>query len=624
MSDFEDDYDVYGSMESAEPIQQSVDVSSLVVSRRGLEGGSSGFGGSEGVAGVSGGSEGGEGVGGASSGSEGWEGAGGASSGSEGVAIAPGVSTAEDEWDEYEIDGTDEEESKPLESRIVFDDEDEDFSEEDTISAEERARIHADTVMTTLVQGGNANKDRRNFLYGNATPELFRDENFVLYSIMYGYRNDNFPIDREFIETYLDLHPNLIENNSKRLDINAYGSVDGSAARGYAAGVVKYYDELIKRQPIDDETFFRSFENYLLYYQQIQGARLYSDAMTILQDGLKTRNKAGMLAGFEDSRDYLQRGIADIEGQINRNNGSGYISLREAITAPKAKNQVIMVTDFVDIQELTDHFGGLYTGQLITVVGPPKAGKSKLTARWVHNALMNGKNVTVWPVEGGIEMWTAQLRAIHFDYTYNKGTTDPREQKVGISQQVILQDKYDEVGLSEFRALEHASAQDLIGNGEYGQLDFVDRAFTVDTFLDSIDVSVKNNNSSMVAVDYMQLIQPNPGQTKQQALSTAYPRILDYAKKNNVLFVSPAQYSQEAVKNANKSGMNSQDLRVSVGESSEIVRSSDIVIAMSGSTEDLRNHRVWFESIPSRFAEPFERFHVYADLATCNFVSEEE
>lgn len=541
---------------------------------------------------------------------------------SDGSQAVPGAGTPFDAGVVFEDDELDDVPARPSQgtAEIVFDDDDEETGK--VLTLEDKARIHADKMLATLLSEESALNGRRKFMFANAVPDLFRDEPYVLYSLMYRNKEGDYQIDREFAEIFFEQNLGMVDKAQHRIDINAYGAVDGSSALGYATGVLKYMDYLGTIEPLSEAEFQKSFDTYMLYYQSIEGASLLSDGMTILQDGLKTKSKRGLLAGFNDSKDYINTGLARIEGNLDRNKGTGFVTLRESILSPLENNKVELITDFGDIQELTDHYGGIYTGNLITVVGPPKAGKSKLTTRWAHNAIMSGQNVTIWPVEGGVSMWEAQIRAIHFDHTYNRGVTDPRQKKVGVTQKVILHSSYDKLGIADLASLEQASALDLVGNSDYGHVDLIDRPFTVDTFLTEIDTSVKRNSSRMVVIDYMQLIQPSNGQTKQQALSNAYPRLLEYAKKNGVAIVSPAQYAQEALKQgAKQGGMGNQELRVSVGESAEIVRSSDLVIALSGTADDLRNNTVWFESIPSRFAEPFERFSVYADLATCNFIS---
>lgn len=502
---------------------------------------------------------------------------------------------------------------------------------EDALSYEDRAKLHADALISTALHPSDRIAELRKKMYSTAIPELFRDEDYLIYSVMYKFRSANFTLNAEFLETYLTVNLAEVEKAGNRIDITKYGEVDGSNARGYIAGVLKHYEDLKSRDPLSTEEFDRTYENYLLYYQQIEGMKVYNDAVTILQDGLKSRDTRGFKSGFEDSAHFTRRGLADVEGRIDRNEGTGFISLRDSIlNNDDSRLEVKKLAEYGDIEELNKHYGGLYSGNLVTVVGPPKAGKSKFCARIAYNSLTTfGKNVTVWPVEGGIKMFEAQMRAIHFHEMYNgaiaRGEKSREEGIWGVSQGSILKKTLskisDKVNVEE---LERASSMDLVTNPEYGSIDMIDRPFNVDTFLDEIELSVVSNDSSVLLIDYMQLIQSGDRQSTREAIADAYPRLLEFTKKHNILAISPAQYAQSAVSELSKSRGKDMDMRTTIGESSAIMRSSDLVIAMYASAEDIRNNSVSFLSIPARLDQPFEPFSAYADLGSCTYMSYKE
>lgn len=498
-----------------------------------------------------------------------------------------------------------------------------------TVSFEERARQHADSLISTILAGGGEEYDNdRRWFYSNATPELFTEENYLIYSVIHKFRGEGFNIDREFLEVYLGRNLGQIDAKTGLLDVNKYGEIDGSYERGYLAGTVKHFDDIASREPIPHEDFRLTFEKYIQYFKHVRGLRVYNDAVTILEDGLKTKKTKGLKAGFEDAANFTRRGIADIEGQIDRNEGTGFRSMTDIImNKDDSRDQIVKVGDYGRIDELNNHFGGIYTGELITVVGPPKAGKTKFCTRLLYDMVRAGKNVTIWPSEGGPRMLEAQLRAIHFHETYNgpifNGEKDASELITGLSQKTIIQDSYEEVSTKiDVRRLEENSAIDLATNPAYGNIDVIDRPLTVETFIEEIDLSVSSNDSDAILVDYLQLMQSNRNMKKPEILSEAYPMALDYCKKNGKTMISPAQYSQDAVRELSKNGAEKMDVRTAIGESSAIMRSSDLVIAMYASADDIRNQMVSFFSIPARLSEPFETFTAYAELGSCTFMTD--
>jgi hypothetical protein len=182
-----------------------------------------------------------------------------------------------------------------------------------------------------------------------------------------------------------------------------------------------------------------------------------------------------------------------------------------------------------------------------------------------------------------------------------------------------LFDKFPDPSLKD---LENVSALDLTTNGEYGNINFIDRPFNVETFIQDIDVSVKKNNSRAIIIDYLQLIKSEGRLSERECVAKAYPLLLDYCRKNNITVFTPAQYKQDVVEKLSSSDDTSNvEMRVSGGVSAEVIRTPDISIALWASTEDLRNNRMKILSLPSRFGKAFPQIDVYHDLGVCLFSS---
>lgn len=494
-------------------------------------------------------------------------------------------------------------------------------SDNDILTQEEKMRYFADKVMSAVVGGKSINSYAIGRLVSSTTPKLFRDENYIVFSIIYNYRDriKNITIDSEFVSLYLDNNRKLIENSKGYIDIHAYGEVDGSETLGYITGVVKHFNRLCSMPNISQEEFDLNFEKYLIVFKAIEAQKVYVQSNQILTEGLKIGNK--MLVGFEDSYNYSRRKLAEIEGLVDMNQGTGFTSMRDILMSQKDEGKKpVKIADFDKLEALTKHFGGFYTSNFYEVLAPAKAGKTKFCARVCHTAVVKfGNNVTVWAQEGGNEAWSAQMRAIHFDYTYNEGE-DFSNRKFGVDQDTILKDSFE---TDELRELELASKIDLASNTDYGNVDYIDRPFEVETFLDEIDSSVKANNSKLIIIDYLQLIgSSNSRMTERERISKAYKSLLNYCKKNNVAVLTPAQYKQDAIDAlASKGDTEDAEMRTSGGGSAEVFRTPDIIFAFWASTADIRNNRLKVLSVPCRFNKPFAEIPCYMDLSVCQFVS---
>lgn len=494
----------------------------------------------------------------------------------------------------------------------------------DILTQEEKMRYFSDKVISAIVGNKSIRQYATGKLLSSTNPRLFRDENYILFSVIYNYRDriKNINIDSEFLSLYLDHNRKLVEKSSGYIDIHAYGEVDGSETLGYIAGVVKHFNRLCGMEDMTEAEFDLHFEKYLVVFKAIEAQKIYAQSNQILTEGLKIGGKS--LVGFEDSFNYSRRKLAEIEGLVDMNQGVGFVSMNEVLMAKKDEGKKsVKISDFDKLEALTEHYGGIYTGNFYQVLAPPKAGKSKFCARVCHTTIVkHATNVTVWAQEGGNIAWSAQMRAIHFDYTYNEGASIS-ERKYGVDQDTILHDKFAN---QDLRELEMISKIDLASNTDYGKVDFIDRPFEVETFLEEIDSSVKANNSKLIIIDYLQLIgSSNPRMTERERVSIAYKSLLNYCKKNNVAVLTPAQYKQDVVDSlASKTDTSDADMRTAGGGSSEVFRTPDIIFAFWASTSDIRNNKMSILSVPCRFNKPFPEIPCYMDLGVCQFVSLKE
>lgn len=497
-------------------------------------------------------------------------------------------------------------------------------SKDDLLTQEEKMRYYADRIISAIVGGKSINSYAIGKLVSSTSPKLFRDENYILFSIIYNYRDriKHISIDNEFVSLYLDNNRKLIEMAKGYIDIHAYGEVDGSETLGYISGVVKHFNRLCGMPDMTEAEFNLDFEKYLVVFKAIEAQKVFAQSNQILTEGMKVGNK--LLSGFDDSYNFSRRRLAEIEGLVDMRQGSGFSSMKEVLLAKKEDSKrAEKIADFDKLEALNKHYGGIYTGNFYEVLAPSKGGKSKFCARVCHTASVKyGTNVTVWAQEGGKEAWTAQMRAIHFDYTFNEEAS-VTERKLGVDQDVILHDKFDNLELKE---LETTSKIDLASNSDYGVVDFIERPFEVETFLDEIDTSIKANNSKLLIIDYLQLISSaNPRMTERERIARAYTSLLDYCKKNNIAVLTPAQYKQDAIDAlANKGNTSDSEMRTAGGGSSEVFRTPDIIFALWASTSDLRHNRMTVLSVPCRFNKPFAEIPCYVDLGTCRFVSLDE
>lgn len=503
-----------------------------------------------------------------------------------------------------------------------FEVEESEEDESEMYTPEERLRMFSNMIMSCCVGKKEICKYALGRLLSTVNPRLFRGEDYIIFLVLFNYRSKirRINIDEEFMRLYLMRNRNIITESKGFIDIGAYGEVDGSVELGYLAGTLKHFRRLCGMPELSEAEFETCYEKYLIEFKAIESSKVYANAQQILTEGMKI-GKSNLM-GFEDSFNYVRRSLSEIEGLIDIQKGTGFISLKEDIMEERADNRKPeKISDFGRLSVLNKNYGGIYTSMFYEVLAPPKAGKTKFCARLAHQtAVVYGNNVTVWPQEGGRKLFSAQLRAIHFDHTYNTGV-GITEKKYGVTMETVLKEEFPS---DELKQLELSSKIDLISNPDYGNIDYIERPFNVETFLEDIDTSVKANNSKLIIIDYLQIIGSVKNLSERERASEAYKSLLNYCKDNNVAVLTPAQYKQEAFNDLlSKGNTSGADMRTSGGVTSEVFRTPDVIFAFWATTQDLANNTMKLLSVPCRLNKAFPESQANIDLGICQFISVE-
>ena len=150
----------------------------------------------------------------------------------------------------------------------------------------------------------------------------------------------------------------------------------------------------------------------------------------------------------------------------------------------------------------------------------------------------------------------------------------------------------------------------------------IDRPFTVESIEEEVLTAIQTNNAKLIVIDYLQLIGSSTGIKKNERIGEAYQKMLRICKSMNVALFSPAQFTQEFLKEmANSKDGSAHEVRTAGGESSEIIRTPDYNLALYATAEDLIHHRMTLLSVPSRLSSPFPPIDIYIDLGVCEFCS---
>ena len=486
------------------------------------------------------------------------------------------------------------------------------------LTPDERLTILSDNILSSVIHKTEEDLHRRVYLFGQLPVRAFRNENYIIYFLFTQLKDKGITPDLEFFKLYLMRNTKLLSEHAVYLNMDEYADMGEDLNVSYIGAICGQYSRLLEMEPLDFDTFKLEIEKYKTEYSAIEMNKAYTQARLMLYDEQKIGRDR--YQGFADSVAYIKQVAGNIENMLDNTIGDGFIDSRLEGTVDKMEAKPSLVCNFDLLDELNKELTGIYSGFLYNVIAPTKGGKSKFTTRLAHTAMVQyGQNISVWAFEGGYEAWWAQLRAIHFEYLYIRNKVGT-ERVAPISQATILKDDFPS---DEIRRMEAASREDLFKNPDYGVVNMINRPFEVESFIDELNTSVRNNRSKMVIVDYLQLIGSCvPSKNTVEVVREAYQKALRFTKDMNVAFVTPAQFKQDFIKEMSSyKGEKSPETRTSGGESSEVIRSSDVNIALYASVDDLTRGEMTVMSIPSRIGRSFPSFKIYADLCSCVFSS---
>lgn len=472
-------------------------------------------------------------------------------------------------------------------------------------------------ISDKLIAAAVRDKQQRLDLLADFSPSLFKNENFLIYTILSRFKEQNLVPNGEFINIHLHQNTPLILDESN-VDKSLFSETDADVVDEVIASTIEKLEEY--NTETVDEDFLSEIPNDKQIFKELYKTKALDEVMEttniILKDGLKQGHT--LIQGPDAARDYFATKTAEIDSLVGNQGKESYaiqeVDLREGQMAHDK------IGDFGALRKLDEVFDGVRAGMFYSVMAPPKSGKSKLAFNLLHNvAVKHGNNVMMWPYEGGKEKATAEIRAIHFVYYWE----EKRGIDLGTDMFVPAKDiLYDTYKTQEQREMEEESNDDLFNNTEYGQIIFIEAPLKADTYIAKLESEIDKNKPKMIVVDYLQLIGgastgPLARQSKSERISQAYIETLALIKRKNVAFFSPAQMKQEAVKELSQG--KESDTRVMGGESSEVIRTSDYNIALYGTPEDIRNGVETIKSIPSREAQPFPDLEIGIQLGYSYF-----
>lgn len=454
---------------------------------------------------------------------------------------------------------------------------------------------------------------RQEFIKTFNDPKIFKDEYYIFAILVKEF--SKLPLSKVFLENFLIANrPSLEKTNNIELQKYKVSSDEDNYVE-FVQSCKVMHDELQKVTFTSPE-FMESLEIYKMNYITEESISVLEESVQILSEGIKEGNKTKV--GYEDMRSHLKNGFKTLDELTEKKERKGIITygINDMDDADREKEAVKLISPY-GIYSLDKHVGGIWEGEMISLLAPAKGGKSRMATFLLHNAVVNGTNILMWSIENGYKGWEALIRARHFEYFYTQNSTDASQRR-WVDDDMIRKGTLS----PEVKDMELASWTDLKSNHTYGKITSMDEDFDIDTFIEIIDNAVKMNDIKLICVDYLQLVQGSGRASKQERVAEAYQKMLQYLKANKIAGIFPGQLKQTATGALSKmdaADIVNTELRDAAGESYEVIKTPDVNLALYANVEELKQGRMRIISIPSRNHKQFDPIELNCSLGSCSF-----
>lgn len=420
--------------------------------------------------------------------------------------------------------------------------------------------------------------------------DYFRNENYVLYKMYSSMKLEGVVIDETHLKLYLKAHRYDIELDNDRIEFNLFASgSDVSAIDGFLIAVVDRFREYSRVGFLTEPNIQSAFSKFKDVYARLQLQNIYVEAGQALNAPVQYNRR--FYKGSEGSLDLALTQLNKLRGMFEEDESFEITDTSQLELSTLRERKYTQLARIPTMPTLDKAIGGLKTNTFTVFVAPEKGMKTKTACMMTHLVMLNGHNCSFWGKEGGSLKIVCELRAIHFDYYFNKKRGKNYAQ---LSGQQIMEDNFPS---DEFRKLEEISFNDLFKSGRYGKLYTPEHPFEYEQ-LETVIKSAVAVGCKFHVIDYIQILESRTIKDPRILIKTAVGRIESLKGKYDIHIWLPAQMSTDAIQSMSQG--RKRELRNVVAESTDITKSADVNLMLYVNDDMARNNVARMIALPSR------------------------
>lgn len=489
------------------------------------------------------------------------------------------------------------------------------------------------TIFAAVVAGGinkdNAELQKKQDVYracislfeGHFSDNIFQDEYAFLYEMIKTLKIKVFSVNQ--MKGVLDRNRDMVLN-SPYISLSKWSvttdnrpTSDDEKIDAFGSNLEDLVNELSNM--IVTEVEYRSaVETFTGYYiQQATLETVQNMAMILSDTGFlekKTRGRSTLYKGVDDSNKYYNERQAVIRALSETDRVKSVVIDAEWLAKDMQKEEVAddgAILDF-GMVEIDSQIGKMRRSNMITILGAPKGGKTRISNYLVQRALELKLNVCVWPLEGTEDEWTS-CQVACMCRTHNGMAVDSKK----VQERIYETDQIKQYVM--------ANKVRLATDYTRGKLSFIEGTAYSEDFADIIMAHYANVNAfDVIVIDQMVNIMSKTGKQKVDRISSGYMQLKDIITNKlprQALALLPAQLKQETIDYLRRNPGDTIDVTAG-GESAETIRSADEVIGLFSTKEERNSNRMKLYHVASRHSANFDDFLAHCELGSCYFESD--
>ena len=134
------------------------------------------------------------------------------------------------------------------------------------LTPEEQLSQLSDLLISSIIKKDEISIENRRFLFGQVSNRVFKNENYIIYSVFENFKEKGITPTADFIKMYLMRNLKFIKESQAYIDINAYADLDENPLIGYIIATLKQFVRLQGLEPLGVEDFKLTLEKYKTEY----------------------------------------------------------------------------------------------------------------------------------------------------------------------------------------------------------------------------------------------------------------------------------------------------------------------------------------------------------------------